>query len=118
MNCKFNHDEDGMIPRFLCRVCNPHKPAAAKAKPQLVAQWVDPVEARQRELQAMQQATAQRKSKAALAKHLQRIDDEHAGEEYDRKAKMWKRTKRSMAKYHAKLRAEFEAEAAKQEEAA
>ena len=74
-----------------------------------MAQWVDPVEARQRELRAAQAATAKAKRQSALAKHLLKIEDEHPGEEWDRKNKMWIRTERSMAKYEARLQAEFEA---------
>ena len=47
-----------------------------------------------------------------------RIRRELPGEEWDRKNKMWKRTARSMAKYEAKLLAEFEAGAAEEEIAA
>jgi hypothetical protein len=108
MQCKIDHSDDGMIPRFLCRVCSPIR-IGHNHGPRLQANWVDPVEQRQRELRAAQAETAKARREVALAKHLQKIEDEHPGEEWDRKAKMWKRTDRSMAKYEAKLLAEFEA---------
>lgn len=117
MTCKIDHDNDTLtIPRFLCRTCNPLP--ASSSGPRLVAQWVDPVEQQQRELREAQAATAQAKREAALAKHLRKIEDAHPGEEWDRKNKMWIRTERSMAKYEAKLRAEFEAADQDQEKAA
>jgi hypothetical protein len=112
MNCKLKHDDEDGIPAFLCVTCNPRRKVAKATRLQAV--WVDPVEERQRELRAAQAETAKARQKVALAKHLQKIEDEHPGEEWDRKNKMWVRTKRSMAKYEAKLQAEFEA-AAKQE---
>lgn len=118
MTCKIDHDgqDEWTIPKFLCRTCNPSIGTAFK--PRLVAQWVDPVEARQRELRAAQAAAAKTKREAALASHLRKIEDEHPGEEWDRKNKIWKRTERSMAKYEAKLLAEFEASTQPQEVAA
>lgn len=116
MNCKIDHD-NSTIPAFLCVTCNPRRIGSNRG-PRLVAEWVDPVEVRQREIRAAQAAAAKAKREIALAKYLQKIEDEHPGEEWDRKAKMWKRTKRSMAKYEAKLRAEFEAAADKEEIAA
>src|SRR5262245_34173295 len=118
MNCKIDHDDkhDLTIPKFLCVTCNPRKGGPSSQRLQAV--WIDPVEQRQRELRAAQAETAKAAKKAALAKHLQKIEDEHPGEEWDRKAKMWKRTERSMAKYEAKLQAEFEAAAKPKEEAA
>src|ERR1700751_2882023 len=115
MQCKIDHDDSLSIPKFLCFACTPRATAAG---PRLVAQWVDPVQERQRQLREAQAATAQAKREAALAKHLRKIEDEHPGEEWDRKNKMWKRTARSMAKYEAKLLAEFEAGAAEEEIAA
>jgi hypothetical protein len=108
MHCKIDHDDDLSIPQFLCVACNPGR-IGSNGGPRLVAQWVDPIEARQRELRAAQAATVKAKRQATLAKHLQKIEDEHPGEEWDRKNKMWKRTDRSMAKYEAKLQAELEA---------
>lgn len=109
MTCKINHDDkhELTIPKFLCVTCNPR--TAGPSGPRLVAQWVDPVEERQRQLRAAQAATAKAKREVALAKHLRKIEDAHPGEEWDRKNQMWKRTARSMAKYEAKLLAEFEA---------
>src|ERR1700741_4730003 len=117
MQCKIDHDDKPslVIPKFLCRTCNP---LTASSGPRLVAQWVDPVQERQRQLREAQAATAKVRREAALAKHLRKIEDEHPGEEWDRKNKMWKRTARSMAKYEAKLLAEFEAGAAEEEIAA
>jgi len=118
MNCKIDHDskDDWAIPKFLCRACTPVKSTIG---PRLVAaQWVDPVEARQRELRAAQAASAKAKRETALAKHLQKIEDEHPGEEWDRKQKAWVRTDRTMSKYDAKLRAEFETNAAVKDEVA
>lgn len=117
MKCKIDHDDKGnwVIPKFLCRTCTP---VTGKANgPRLVAQWADPVEQRQRELREAQAASVKAKKEAALAKHLQKIEDQHPGQEWDRKNKMWIRTERSMAKYEAKLQAEFEA-ATKAEEVA
>jgi len=113
MNCKIDHDskDDWTIPKFLCRACNPVRIGHNRG-PQLVSGWVDPVEARQRELREAQAASAKAKREAALTKHLQKIEDQHPGEEWDRKQKAWVRTDRSMAKYEAKLLAEFEASAA------
>jgi hypothetical protein len=110
MKCKLDHSEDGMIPQFLCVTCNPRR-IGSNFGPPLVAEWVDPVAVRQRELREAQAAAAKAKKKEALASHLQKIEDDHPGEEWDRKNKMWKRTKRSMARYEAKLKAEFEAAA-------
>lgn len=111
MTCKIDHDDKNnlTIPRFLCGICTPRTTAASR--PRLATRWVDPVEARQRELRAAQAATIKAKRAAALAKYLRKIEDEHAGEEWDRKSKMWIRTKRSMAKHEARLLAEFEASA-------
>lgn len=117
MHCKIDHDskDEWTIPKFLCRTCTP---VTAKATgPRLVTHWVDPVEARQQALRAAQAASKKTKREAALAKHLQKIEDQHPGEEWDRKQKTWVRTERSMAKYEAKLQAEFEA-ATKAEEIA
>jgi len=108
MTCKIDHN-DSTIPQFLCVACNPRK--GGSSGPRLVAEWVDPIAARQQEIRAAQAASVKAKREVALAKHLQKIEDEHPGEEWDRKAKMWKRTDRAMAKYEAKLLAEFEAAA-------
>ena len=117
MHCKIDHDtDDRAIPKFLCRTCNPV--TATASGPRLVAKWVDPVQQRQRELREAQAATVKAKREATLKKHLLKIEDEHAGEEWDRKNKIWKRTERSMAKYEAKLLAEFEASTAAKEEIA
>jgi len=117
MNCKINHDDpDCTVPKWLCRTCTPRK--ATASGPRLVAQWIDPIEQRQQEIRAAQAASVKAKREAALAKHLQKIEDEHPGEEWDRKAKMWKRTARSMAKCEAKLQAECEAAAEPAEVAA
>ena len=116
MHCKIDHDGDGMIPKFLCRTCNPV--TATASGPRLVTQWVDPVQERQRQLREAQAATVKAKREVALAKHLQKIEDQHPGEEWDRKQKAWVRTERSMAKYEAKLLAEFEANTAAKEEIA
>ena len=118
MKCKIDHTDmsNWAIPKFLCRTCTPV--TGKTSGPRLVAQWADPVEQRQRQLREAQAATVKAKREAALAKHLQKIEDQHPGEEWDRKNKMWVRTERSMAKYEAKLLAEFEASTAPAEVAA
>lgn len=73
-----------------------------------ITAYVDPVTQRQNELRAAHAAADKAKREQALARHLRKIEDEHPGEEWDRKAKMWKRTDRAMAKYEARLQAEFE----------
>jgi hypothetical protein len=116
MKCKIDHSDEDSIPQFLCVACNPRR-VGHNQGPRLEAVWVDPVEQRQRELRAAQAETAKARRQDALTKHLQKIEDEHPGEEWDRKAKMWKRTERSMAKYEAKLLAEFEATAVEEKAA-
>jgi hypothetical protein len=99
-----NIPDDLSIPVFL-KVEN--RTGVSKRSSGSASKYVCPVEQRQRELRAAQEATRKAERAKRLQKHLQNIADHHAGEEYNATLGCWERTDRAMAKLAAQHEAEF-----------